>query len=35
VQDGRRDVVGCGRGLDAVRADRFDVVAPDCERVRR
>ena len=29
-----KDVVSCGRGLDRVVADRKDVVADDCERVR-
>ena len=29
-----QDIVSCGRGLDRVMADRKDVVAPDCERVR-
>jgi hypothetical protein len=29
-----KDVVSCGRGLDRVIADRKDVVADDCERVR-
>ena len=28
------DIVSCGRGFDRVLADRKDVVAPDCERVR-
>ena len=28
-----KDVVTCGGGFDRVRADRADVVAPDCERV--
>ena len=30
-----RDVVSCGRGFDIVVADSEDLVAPDCERVRR
>jgi Ca2+-binding RTX toxin-like protein len=30
-----RDVVSCGGGFDLVVADRKDLVAPDCERVRR
>ncbi|MDQ4047797.1 MAG: hypothetical protein M3131_00200 [Actinomycetota bacterium] len=33
-RDGRRDRVNCGRGRDRVSADRFDVVARNCERVR-
>jgi hypothetical protein len=33
--DGWRDVVSCGGGRDEVRADRLDVVARDCELVRR
>jgi hypothetical protein len=28
-----KDVVTCGGGFDRVRADRADVVAPDCEKV--
>jgi Tol biopolymer transport system component len=36
VVDGEVDVVRCGWGnADTVFADRFDVVAADCERVRR
>lgn len=36
VRDGEVDVVRCGWGnADTVIADRFDVVASDCERVRR
>jgi hypothetical protein len=35
VADGWRDVVSCGGGRDEVRADRLDVVARDCELVRR
>jgi Tol biopolymer transport system component len=34
-RDGRKDVIGCGRGRDVVIADRKDVVARDCEWVRR
>jgi Ca2+-binding RTX toxin-like protein len=30
----RRDLLSCGSGFDWVAADRKDVVAPDCERVR-
>jgi hypothetical protein len=33
--DGARDRIRCGRGRDAVVADRRDSVARDCERVRR
>jgi dipeptidyl aminopeptidase/acylaminoacyl peptidase len=33
--DGTRDVIRCGSGKDRVVADRFDVVAADCERVTR
>jgi hypothetical protein len=29
-----KDRVSCGNGFDRVVADRKDVVAPDCERVR-
>ena len=32
--DGRRDVVGCGDGLDTVYANPGDVVS-GCERIRR
>jgi hypothetical protein len=36
VRDGEVDTVRCGPGTaDTVVADTFDVVAPDCERVRR
>jgi arylsulfatase A-like enzyme len=35
TREGNRDRVACGSGLDRVRADRIDVVAPDCEDVRR
>lgn len=35
VLGGRRDVVDCGPGRDSVRADRRDVIARNCERVRR
>ena len=30
-----RDKVSCGGGFDRVAADTKDLVAPDCERVRR
>jgi Ca2+-binding RTX toxin-like protein len=29
-----KDIVACGSGFDRVLADRNDVLAPDCERVR-
>ena len=32
---GGRDRVSCGRGIDTVVADSRDVVARDCERIRR
>jgi arylsulfatase A-like enzyme len=35
TREGNRDRIACGSGLDIVRADRIDVVAPDCEEVRR
>ena len=35
ARDGVRDWVSCGPGRDTVYADRIDVVARDCERVRR
>jgi TolB protein len=35
ARDGAFDVVGCGPGRDAVRADRRDLVGADCERVSR
>jgi len=35
VRDGEPDKVTCGPGFDRVRADRKDVVANDCEQVRR
>jgi hypothetical protein len=31
--DGRRDVVGCGEGIDTVHADRMDAIS-GCERIR-
>ena len=34
-RDGWRDTISCGSGEDAVRADRLDAVAADCERVTR
>jgi N-acetylglucosamine-6-sulfatase len=34
AKDGRRDVVGCGDGLDTAYADRADVLS-GCERIRR
>ena len=35
ARDGLRDVVNCGAGSDLVYADRKDVVAKNCEVVRR
>jgi Ca2+-binding RTX toxin-like protein len=35
VRGGGLDTVRCGTGVDRVLADRRDVVASDCERVRR
>lgn len=35
ARDGRFDVVGCGRGRDAVVADRIDLVGRDCGVSRR
>ena len=35
ARGGGFDVVGCGPGKDAVRADRADYVGVDCERVTR
>jgi Ca2+-binding RTX toxin-like protein len=35
TRDGNADLVRCGDGNDAVRADRSDTVSSDCERVRR
>ena len=35
ARDGRRDKINCGSGRDRVFADRIDVVARNCERVRR
>ncbi|MDQ3647379.1 MAG: hypothetical protein M3433_02110 [Actinomycetota bacterium] len=35
VRDGQRDRVNCGLGRDPVIADRSDVVARNCERIRR
>jgi N-acetylglucosamine-6-sulfatase len=34
-REGARDVIACGQGVDRVLADRLDVVAKDCEIVRR
>jgi Ca2+-binding RTX toxin-like protein len=34
-RDGMFDAVGCGAGLDAVLADRIDLVSRDCETVNR
>ncbi|MTD42937.1 hypothetical protein GKE82_01110 [Conexibacter sp. W3-3-2] len=33
--DGEADTISCGPGVDAVRADVIDTVAPDCETVTR
>ena len=35
VPDGTADKVACGNGIDTVRADTVDEVAPDCENVER
>lgn len=35
ARDHRRDRIVCGGGLDVVTADKRDVVARDCEQVRR
>ena len=35
ARDGQRDRIRCGPGRDRVIADRFDVVARDCELVSR
>ena len=35
ANDGMRDHISCGAGFDAVKADRRDRVARDCERVVR
>jgi Ca2+-binding RTX toxin-like protein len=35
VRDGEADTVNCGPGFDVVAADRKDVVASDCEFVKR
>lgn len=32
--DGARDIVSCGPGADVAYAERVDIVASDCERVR-
>ena len=34
-REGAKDVILCGQGVDRVLADRLDVVAKDCEIVRR
>ena len=33
ARDGRIDPIGCGKGRDRVRADRFDIIGIDCERI--
>ncbi|MDX6679603.1 MAG: hypothetical protein QOE31_3655, partial [Solirubrobacteraceae bacterium] len=35
ARDGAIDRITCGAGRDRVTADRIDVVARDCERVKR
>ena len=35
VRDGEPDTVSCGDGFDVVRADSEDLIAADCERVKR
>jgi Tol biopolymer transport system component len=35
ARDGARDTISCGKGADTVFADRVDIVARDCEDVRR
>jgi len=35
VQDGERDRISCGRGLDFVAADSADVVSRGCEDIHR
>jgi Ca2+-binding RTX toxin-like protein len=35
ARDGQRDSIRCGQGTDLVYADAADVVAPDCEGVKR
>jgi hypothetical protein len=35
ARDGSRDVIDCGRGDDTVEADRFDVIARNCDHVSR
>ena len=35
ARDGQRDLVRCGPGRDLAVVDRRDIVAPDCETVRR
>ncbi len=35
AKDGWRDTIDCGGGRDTVTVDRFDRIAPNCERVRR
>jgi N-acetylglucosamine-6-sulfatase len=34
-RDGTRDAIACGAGIDRVLVDRLDVIAKDCETVRR
>lgn len=35
ARDGKRDTIACGKGSDSVVADRNDVVARDCEAVKK
>jgi Ca2+-binding RTX toxin-like protein len=35
ARDGERDKIDCGSGRDVAYIDRFDVAAPNCERVYR
>jgi hypothetical protein len=35
ARDGERDQITCGKGRDIVLADSLDIVAGDCESVRR
>jgi Ca2+-binding RTX toxin-like protein len=35
ARGGRRDRINCGTGRDFVRADSFDIIASNCERVSR
>ena len=35
ARDGERDTIDCGAGNDAVDSDVIDIVAPNCELIRR